>query len=117
VKILILKSERLAADSLLQVAMRVVPDAAIRRESSVSSAQRAIEAVPADVVISGITASDGDTLEFLAGCVEWSGSAEAHLYRHGHRVGCWREPAEYRRLSLHQRERCRRKLRLGGWPV
>jgi hypothetical protein len=87
VKILILKSERLAADSLLQVAMRVVPDAAIRRESSVSSAQRAIEAVPADVVISGITASDGDTLEFLAGCVQRRPRPRTLPYCRG-----WRSP-------------------------
>jgi DNA-binding NarL/FixJ family response regulator len=65
-KVLILKSERLIADALAEVTKRVFPAAYVGVVTTLGDAEQLMSQFP-DLLVSGVSARDGDALDFLCG--------------------------------------------------
>lgn len=84
--ILIVKTDRLYAEALRQLALEVFPAANIRLAWSIGSAQAALAAEPVELLVTGIGASlDGDALDFLSLCMGQNSCAQRVLVVTTHR--------------------------------
>jgi DNA-binding NarL/FixJ family response regulator len=67
--VLILKTDRLCADTLRQYALRLFPLATVKIVASIHRAAGALTSEPIDLLVTGVEASaDGDMLDFLSVC-------------------------------------------------
>ena len=69
---LIVKADRLCAETLKRAVERLVPEACIRLAHRLADANAALSAEPFDLLICGIELPDGDMLDLLAACLNRS---------------------------------------------
>lgn len=78
--LLIVKADRLYAEALRQLTLKVFPAAHVRLAWSIDSARAALAAEPVQLLVTGIGASlDGDALDFLALCTGANSNARRVL--------------------------------------